>query len=43
MKNMLGIYNVGDLNYISVVMGASTEDSRSQDSITIYDAVKALH
>lgn len=28
--------------YISVVMGAATEDSRFQDSITIYDAIKSL-
>lgn len=34
---------INDKTYISVVMGASTEDSRFQDSIAIYDAVKALH
>lgn len=28
--------------YISVVMGAETDDSRFQDSITIYDAIKSL-
>ena len=28
--------------YLSVVMGASTEDGRFQDSIMIYDAIKAL-
>lgn len=34
---------INDKTYISVVMGASTEDSRFQDSIAIYDAVKTLH
>lgn len=34
---------INDKTYISVVMGASTEDSRFQDSIIIYDAVKSFH
>ena len=34
---------INNKTYISVVMGASTEDSRFQDSIIIYDAVKSFH
>lgn len=33
---------INDKTYISVVMGASTEDQRFQDSMVIYDAIKAL-
>ncbi len=33
---------INEKTYISVVMGAATEDDRFQDSIIIYDAVKAL-
>lgn len=34
---------INEKTYISVVIGASTEDDRFQDSIIIYDAVKALN
>lgn len=34
---------INEKTYISVVIGASTEDDRFQDSIIIYDAIKALN
>ena len=34
---------ISGTTYISVVMGASSEDSRFRDSMIIYDAVKAVY